>query len=82
MVVQLKLVKVTTYKKFKAKSSQQGVDTDSAYLLSDPAIHYGPTNIGEAGMKCFFKAHNCNDICKKLDLKRNKWQKDEAFPAA
>ena len=62
------------------------MDTDSAYLLTDPAIHcedyiFGPTNIGEAGIKSFFKAHDCNAICKKLELPRNKYQKAEAFPA-
>ena len=55
--------------------------------MTDPAIHCedenedisGDTNFGKAGMTTFFKAHDCNDICKKLNLKRNQYQKSEAF---
>ncbi|KAK6361727.1 hypothetical protein TWF730_005441 [Orbilia blumenaviensis] len=48
-------------------------------LLTDPAIHtkdpdrfvLTPTNFGEDGFKLFFSSHECNDICRKLELKSN-----------
>jgi hypothetical protein len=52
--------------------------------LTDPAIHsddpiFGSTNLGKVGFKQFFKAHDCNAVCKELKLKRNVYQKPEAF---
>ncbi len=61
----------------------QGVRT----ILTDPQIHsaggggggggcsYGDGNLGEAGMKYFFRSHTCNSICAKLALKPHpEWQ--------
>jgi hypothetical protein len=49
-------------------------------LLTDPAIHtrdaerfkLSDTNLGEEGFKFFFSAHECNDFCRKLQLKSNR----------
>ena len=50
------------------------------YILTDPAIlsadvdRFGSTNLGSNGIKHFFMNHRCNQICKKLNLKRNQFQ--------
>ncbi|KIW03287.1 uncharacterized protein PV09_05500 [Verruconis gallopava] len=49
-------------------------------LLTDPAIHarddkrfqLSDTNLGKEGFKFFFSSHECNDICRKLQLKSNR----------
>ena len=57
------------------------------FELTDPAIHYrsasgrsnvfGRTDAGEEGMELFFKTHDCNQVCKLMQLSRkNKgWKK-------
>ena len=43
-------------------------------VLTDPSIHctdamrFGRANYGEVGMKGFFRAHECNEICEKMGL--------------
>ena len=50
------------------------------YILTDPAIlcvddnRFGSTNLGLIGIKHFFANHRCNQVCKKLKLKRNSFQ--------
>ena len=44
------------------------------YLLTDPQIHslddsWGQGDIGEEGMKNFYTAHYCNDLCRKMQLR-------------
>ena len=52
----------------------QGWKREGGILLTDPSIHseaywrYGKTNLGPDGIQKFFKMHECNDICMKLDL--------------
>lgn len=49
-------------------------------LLTDPGVHAKDperfkecdANLGEAGMKLFFTTHECNDICRKLELRSNR----------
>ncbi|CAG8628198.1 5002_t:CDS:1 [Paraglomus brasilianum] len=55
----------------------QGVEKANQFLLTDPAIHcidslrFGKTNLGEKGInECFLANHKCNDICRKLKLRR------------
>ncbi|KAF0340284.1 kinase-like protein [Gigaspora margarita] len=57
----------------------QGVDLNNEFLLTDPAIHcvdllrFGITNLGMSGIqKCILANHKCNDICKKLKLRKVK----------
>ncbi|KAF0450817.1 kinase-like protein [Gigaspora margarita] len=57
----------------------QGVDLHNEFLLTDPAIHcvdllrFGITNLGKSGIqRCILANHKCNDICKKLNLKKIK----------
>ena len=50
----------------------QGVEQESEYILTDPSIHskapkYGTTNLGEFGIKQFFKTHKCGMICEAMD---------------
>jgi hypothetical protein len=54
---------------------------DKEYLLTDPAIacpdgllRFTSTNLGSKGLRKFFESHQCNAICKGLDLKRHKHQ--------
>ena len=55
----------------------QGTVESDEYILTDPTIHTSkpkrilrdPSNLGLAGMSAFFKAHECNDICRSLSLK-------------
>lgn len=60
-------------------SDIQGVDTTDdkgkvTLLLTDPAIHcptharFGKTNLGEAGIRAFYKTHKCNKFCNALGL--------------
>ena len=52
----------------------QGVVKDDTVYLTDPAVHYhnymklGYTNFSIKGMKEFFNRHNCNEICKTMQL--------------
>lgn len=51
----------------------QGVEQQNNYILTDPSIHckapkYGTTNLGEFGMRQFFKTHKCGIICKAMDI--------------
>ena len=54
------------------------------YILTDPAIicpedlkKFGPTNMGQKGIKAFFSNHQCNPMCKSLKLKKHKYQVKE-----
>ena len=56
----------------------QGVDRKDKYVLTDPAINcldpkFGRTNLGQLGMKYFFKTHSCGDVCSKMGLKPNQY---------
>jgi len=63
-------------------------DTPPLFELSDPAIHYssrtgrtrvfGRTDLGINGIKHFFRTHQCNGICKSLELSRKNrnWNKE------
>jgi len=59
----------------------QGVQQDDdSLLLTDPAIHtldhrYGPSDLGEKGVKGFFTSHACNVICRTVGNKRSTFQK-------
>ncbi|KAK1774191.1 hypothetical protein QBC45DRAFT_459257 [Copromyces sp. CBS 386.78] len=58
-------------------SDLQGVNG----LLTDPAIHtrdqdrfpLSKANLGDDGFKFFFASHECNDICRELGLKSNRF---------
>ena len=67
-----------------------------ANLLTDPAVHtknearfrLTDTNLGTEGFKFFFATHECNDICRALQLKsnadmvlKNSYQFRETWPA-
>ena len=50
-------------------SNLQGVKSSHAYHLTGPTIHselkeFGTSDLGHDGIKCFFKYHKCNNICK------------------
>ena len=56
----------------------QGVDRKDKYVLTDPAINcldpvFGRTNLGQLGMKYFFKTHLCGEVCSKMGLKPNQY---------
>ena len=52
------------------------------YILTDPALHTnekkgveripGGSDHGYKGMQAFFEVHRCNEICKLLDLHKDK----------
>jgi hypothetical protein len=50
------------------------------YILTDPAIccidgkRFSRTNTGNDGMRRFFQSHQCNQVCKKLKLRRSPYQ--------
>ncbi|KAF0688810.1 Aste57867_19632 [Aphanomyces stellatus] len=53
----------------------QGQCTDTALVLTDPAIHslgyqsfVGGTNLGKRGMAAFCSSHRCNAVCRALGL--------------
>jgi len=57
----------------------QGIESNDAkgrdvMLLTDPAIHcpgvlrFGKTNMQQAGVDAFYKAHSCNQFCRALGL--------------
>ena len=53
----------------------QGVKNGDSYILTDPSIHcklnsnhFGRTDLGQEGMRIFFEAHVCGDICRKMNL--------------
>ena len=55
----------------------QGKRDGSRVILTDPVIHnsvsvlhHGSTNLGEKGIKQFFRLHKCNDICRAMQLER------------
>jgi hypothetical protein len=52
------------------------------YILTDPAItcaenpkRFSITNMAQKGIQEFFERHQCNNTCKLLKLRRNKYQK-------
>lgn len=55
----------------------------------DPVIHfqsktgqrqvYGRTDLGRKGMHKFFRTHECNDVCRLLDLPGSRSLEIEAF---
>ena len=54
---------------------QGTVNKNGDLEITDPAIHtefyekrFGPTNLGKLGIVKFFRTHECNDICKRLQL--------------
>jgi hypothetical protein len=56
------------------------------FLLTDPALHtnhkqsdknFGRTNLGRRGMKAFFKTHQCNALCRLLNLKDKSKQNED-----
>eukprot|EP00752_Nemacystus_decipiens_P008919 g7962.t1 len=59
------------------------------FELTDPVIHfqsktgqkqvYGRTDLGRKGMHKFFRTHECNDVCKLLDLPGSRSPEVEAF---
>ena len=58
----------------------QGVDRDDTYILTDPSINcnkprFGRTNVGEVGMKQFFKSHSCNNVCEAMKLEKNRYMR-------
>lgn len=59
----------------------QGCHAGTEYVLTDPAVtcpadfdRFSLTNLGKQGLKEFFVSHRCNHICKKLGLKKHKYQ--------
>jgi len=55
----------------------QGVRKATKYILTDPCVHsrrtmngerYGSSDLGEEGMREFFIKHECNLLCKDLNL--------------
>ena len=52
----------------------QGVQSYSTVILTDPAIHstmtgfYGFTDHGDAGIKKFFRTHQCGNFCTQMGL--------------
>ena len=59
----------------------QGCTKEDSYILTDPAINcsdskepnkFGNTNLGDFGIEMFFRTHSCSDVCKSMNLKRNK----------
>ena len=54
----------------------QGVEKEGQFILTDPSIHckediFGCTNLGDTGIKLFFKSHICSSICKSMALVEN-----------
>ena len=51
----------------------QGIKENNQFILSNPSIHciepkFGRTNIGETGIKQFFKTHRCGSVCEVMKL--------------
>ena len=51
----------------------QGIKENDQFILSNPSIHciepkFGRTNIGETGIKQFFKTHRCGSVCEVMKL--------------
>ena len=58
----------------------QGIDQDDQYILTDPSIHcedpkFGKTNLGDVGIKQFFKTHRCGSVCEAMKLPKNKYMR-------
>lgn len=64
----------------------QGVHLDKAQrrkphlILTDPQVvsverSFGPGDVGEEGMRAFFRSHRCGVTCKKLGLDQDAWKK-------
>ena len=58
----------------------QGVDREKQYILTDPSINcieprFGLTNLGNVGIKMFFKSHSCNNVCQAMGLKKNRYMR-------
>ena len=59
----------------------QGVEKERQYVLTDPSIHckepkFGDTDLGDFGMKQFFRRHKCGSICKSMALVKNEYMLD------
>jgi hypothetical protein len=57
----------------------QGELGEKWFYLTDPAIHseerqFGPTDHGRKGQEKFFRTHKCNELCRALGLRKNKYQ--------
>lgn len=68
-------------KEYLVVTDLQGSHTGREYVLTDPAVtcpqdfdRFSLTNLAKGGLKEFFKSHRCNHICKKLGLKKHKYQ--------
>ena len=70
----------------------QGIEEKDQFILTDPSIHciepkFGRTNIGETGIKQFFKTHRCGSVCEAMKLPKNNCMRShinrvaEYFPA-
>ena len=51
----------------------QGIEENDQFILTNPSIHciepkFGRTNIGETGIKQFFKTHRCGSVCEVMKL--------------
>ena len=66
----------------------QGVHLDKAQrrkphlILTDPQVvsverSFGPGDLGEEGMRAFFRSHRCGATCKKLGLDQDAWKKSQ-----
>merc|ERR1712002_927824 len=52
----------------------QGVERKDEFVFTDPCINckeprFGSTNMGEVGIKEFFRTHTCNNICQEMGLR-------------
>ena len=64
----------------------QGVHLDKEHrrrphlILTDPQVvsldkSFGPGDLGEEGMRAFFKSHRCGATCKAMRLDKNAWRR-------
>lgn len=63
----------------------QGVFDGRKYWLTDPAIvspnhQYGCTDIGTLGINNFFLKHQCSELCKLLQIDKNRLHESELLP--
>lgn len=54
-----------------------GEGSDLYFLLTDPQVHsrgafesFGPGDLGEQGIRAFFRAHTCGELCRRLRLRK------------